>query len=250
MVCLTLTNKTDLCENCYKPAIRLAPSGSSPRLCEAKPACAGYIRFIAALRYVDPCPGLSCGTRRPLPAECRPKFISVAAWGVNSQECSTLSIRFNLGENCYNVRSSSARSHPMWAGTPGFVEQSSHAGGDARTPPLTLFNGRTVTPCGRGRPRTQDARGSIILPIAIILYLYPPAVSPCGRGRPRTQDAHGSIILHIAIIFISPHGQGQARLIRVHTSQMAGIMGSHRFLEQIRMVLWNHTLQTPLIVSN
>ena len=41
MVCLTLTNKTDLCENCYKPAIRLAPSGSSPRLCEAKPACAG-----------------------------------------------------------------------------------------------------------------------------------------------------------------------------------------------------------------
>ena len=170
----------------------------------------------------------------------------------NSQECSTLSIRFNLGENCYNVRSSSARSHPMWAGTPGFVEQSSHAGGDARTPPLTLFNGRTVTPCGRGRPRTQDARGSIILPIAIILYLYPPAVSPCGRGRPRTQDARGSIILPIAIIliFIRPHGQGQARLIRVHNSQMAGIMGSHRFLAQIRMVLWNHTLQTPLIVSN
>ena len=138
----------------------------------------------------------------------------------NSQECSTLSIRFNLGENCYNVRSSSARSHPMWAGTPGFVEQSSHAGGDARTPPLTLFNGRTVTPCGRGRPRTQDAHGSIILRIAIIL------------------------------ISISPQIQSQARLIRVHNSQMAGIMGSHRFLAQIRMVLWNHTLQTPLIVSN
>jgi len=91
----------------------------------------------------------------------------------NFQECSTLSIRFNLGENCYNVRSSSARSHPMRAGTPGFVEQSPHAGGDARVC-------RTVTPCGRGRPRTQDARGSIILHIAIIL------------------------------IFISPHDQGQA----------------------------------------
>ena len=86
----------------------------------------------------------------------------------NSQECSTLSIRFNLGENCYNVRSSSARSHPMWAGTPGFVEQSSHAGGDARTPPLTLFNGRTVTPCGRGRPRTRCACGSIILHVALV----------------------------------------------------------------------------------
>jgi hypothetical protein len=86
----------------------------------------------------------------------------------------------------------------------------------------------------------------------LLLNLHQPAVSPCGRGRPRTQDAHGSIILHIAIILISisPQIQSQARLIRVHTSQMAGIMGSHRFLEQIRMVLWNHTLQTPLIVSN
>jgi hypothetical protein len=107
----------------------------------------------------------------------------------NSQECSTLSIRFNLGENCYNVRSSSARSHPMWAGTPGFVEQSSHAGGDARTPPLTLFNGRTVTPCGRGRPRTQDARGSIILPIAIILISIRPQ-SPHAGGDARAPRMH------------------------------------------------------------
>jgi|GEM_PF-2643193 hypothetical protein len=38
-------------------------------------------QVIAVLRYVDPCPGLPCRARRPRPAECRPKFISVTAWG-------------------------------------------------------------------------------------------------------------------------------------------------------------------------
>jgi len=61
-----------------------------------------------------------CGHRvgRPRPAEGRPKCIAVTAWGAraqrrvdrnvlrsprgtrNSQECSTLPIRFNLCENC------------------------------------------------------------------------------------------------------------------------------------------------------
>jgi hypothetical protein len=44
----------------------------------------------------------------------------------------------------------------MQAGTP--AHPGSHAGGDARAPRLA---------CGRGRPRTQDAYGSIILHIAL-----------------------------------------------------------------------------------
>ncbi len=58
--------------------------------------------FIAVLRYVDPCPGLPCRARRPCSAKCRPKFISVAAWRVRFQECSTSSTRFNLCEKCCN----------------------------------------------------------------------------------------------------------------------------------------------------
>jgi hypothetical protein len=58
--------------------------------------------FIAVLRYVDPCPGLPCRARRPRSAKCRPKFISVAAWRVRFQECSTSSTRFNLCEKCCN----------------------------------------------------------------------------------------------------------------------------------------------------
>jgi hypothetical protein len=37
--------------------------------------------LIAVLRYVDPCPGLPCCAGRPCRAACRPKFISVIAWG-------------------------------------------------------------------------------------------------------------------------------------------------------------------------
>jgi hypothetical protein len=40
--------------------------------------------------------------RRPRPAECRPKFISVVTWGVRFWERSTLSIGFNFYGNCYN----------------------------------------------------------------------------------------------------------------------------------------------------
>ena len=36
---------------------------------------------IAILRYIDSCPGLPCRARRLLPARCRPKCISVIAWG-------------------------------------------------------------------------------------------------------------------------------------------------------------------------
>ncbi|MBO9334342.1 MAG: GNAT family N-acetyltransferase [Roseiflexus sp.] len=57
--------------------------------------------IIAGLRYVDPCSDLPRRARRPLPAECRPKFISVIAWGARLRECSTPSIGFNLCENCY-----------------------------------------------------------------------------------------------------------------------------------------------------
>ena len=52
----------------------------------------------------------------------------------------------------------------------------------------------------------------------LILNLYQPAVSACGRGRPRTQDARGSIILHIAINAQSPSAPrpvGYSRFIAV-----------------------------------
>ena len=60
------------------------------------------VACIAVLRYVDHRSYPSCRTRHPLPAKCRPKFISVAAWGARIRECSTSSIGFNLCENCYD----------------------------------------------------------------------------------------------------------------------------------------------------
>jgi 4-amino-4-deoxy-L-arabinose transferase-like glycosyltransferase len=60
--------------------------------------------FTAFLRYIDHYFYLPCRARHPLPAECRPKFISVTLWGVRFRECSTSSTRFNLCENCYNRR--------------------------------------------------------------------------------------------------------------------------------------------------
>jgi len=68
-------------------------------------------RLIAVLRYIDPCLGLPCRARRPLPAKRRPKFISVAAWGARLRECSTPSIGFNLCENCYKFLSESNAAH-------------------------------------------------------------------------------------------------------------------------------------------
>ena len=58
--------------------------------------------LIAVLRYIDHSSYPSCRTGRPPLAERRPKFISVTAWSVRFRECSTSSIRFNPGENCYN----------------------------------------------------------------------------------------------------------------------------------------------------
>ena len=57
---------------------------------------------IAVLRYIDHYSSSACRMRRPLPAECRPKFISVAAWEARFRQCSPSSIRFSLCENCYN----------------------------------------------------------------------------------------------------------------------------------------------------
>ena len=65
------------------------------------PSCSWRLSIIAVLRYVDPCRGLPCRARRLPLAECRPKFISVAAWEARLRECSTPSIGFNLCENCY-----------------------------------------------------------------------------------------------------------------------------------------------------
>jgi hypothetical protein len=57
----------------------------------------------AFLRYVDCRLSLPCCMGRPLPvpAECRPKFISVTVSGARFWERSTLFNRFNLCENCY-----------------------------------------------------------------------------------------------------------------------------------------------------
>ena len=74
----------------YKPMSTLALSGL------------WRLRIIAVLRYVDPCLGPPCRVMRPFSAECRPKCISVIAWGARFWECSTPSIGFNLCENCYN----------------------------------------------------------------------------------------------------------------------------------------------------
>ena len=88
------------------------------------PRPVGYSRFIAVLRYIDPRPGLPCRARSPPLAECRPKFISVTAWSVRFRECSTSSIRFNPGENCYN--STTDRYRLPQPGTDYFVHIRAH----------------------------------------------------------------------------------------------------------------------------
>jgi hypothetical protein len=62
---------------------------------------------IAVLRYVDPCLGLPRRTRRPPPAERRPKFISVTVLIARFWECSHPSNWFNLYGNCYKFRRTS-----------------------------------------------------------------------------------------------------------------------------------------------
>jgi hypothetical protein len=94
----------NLCENCYNSR------SPSARQHEA------HTGFIAVLRYVDPCPGLPHRARRPLPAERRPKFISVTLLVARFWECSTPSNWFNLFGNCYNSRSPSARQHEAHTG--------------------------------------------------------------------------------------------------------------------------------------
>jgi hypothetical protein len=94
----------NLCENCYNSR------SPSARRHEA------HTGFIAVLRYVDPCPGLPHRARRPLPAERRPKFISVTLLVARFWECSTPSNWFNLFGNCYNSRSPSARRHEAHTG--------------------------------------------------------------------------------------------------------------------------------------
>jgi len=65
--------------------------------------------YIEVLRYIDHRSYPTCRARRPLLAECRPKFISVATWGARFQGCSTPSTRFNLCENCYKSANCTSR---------------------------------------------------------------------------------------------------------------------------------------------
>jgi hypothetical protein len=79
----TLSIGFDLCENCYKNR---------------------ELRTIAFLRYIDHCSYPPCRARTSHLVECRPKFTSVAAWWAQLRERSTLSIGFDLCENCYKNR--------------------------------------------------------------------------------------------------------------------------------------------------
>jgi hypothetical protein len=149
------------------------------------------------------------------------------------------------------------------------IPPSPHAGADARAPrshvvrSFRLRRMRAGTPAhpgrawfghsafaarGRGRPRTQVARGSVIPPslraggdaraprsqvVRSFRFLRMRARTPAhpgrawcahsafaarGRGRPRTQDAHGSVIP------LSPRAGGDARAPRSH------MVRSFRFL--------------------
>jgi hypothetical protein len=141
------------------------------------------------------------------------------------------------------------------------IPPSPHAGGDACAPrtcvvrSFRLRRTRAGTPahpgrawcahsafaaCGRGRPHSQDARGSVIphsphagedarAPRSHVVrsfrFLRMRAGTPalpgctwfghsafaaCGRGRPRSQVARGSVIS------LSPHAGGDARAPRLH----------------------------------
>jgi hypothetical protein len=116
--------------------------------------------FIAVLGYI--CSYPPCRARPSLPVECRPKFISVASWGVRFRECSTPSIRFNLCENCYKSgmhrlpsgESPSARRSPpardrIVRPTPGAGETPPQV----RAPPAR-HTGRDA-PALQGLPRAQ-----------------------------------------------------------------------------------------------
>jgi hypothetical protein len=60
--------------------------------------------------------------------------------------------------------------------------QSPHAGRDAARYARHCAAWNAVSARGRGRPRTQDAHGSIILHIAIILNLYQPYGTRANTG--------------------------------------------------------------------
>ena len=139
------------------------------------------------------------------------------------------------------------------------IPPSPHAGGDARAPRLhvvrsfrlrrtragtpalpgcTWFGHSAFSACGRGRPRSQVARGSVIPPslraggdaraprLHVVrsfrlrrmragtpalpgrAWCAHSAFAACGRGRPCSQDARG------AVIPLSPHAGGDARAPR------------------------------------
>ena len=141
------------------------------------------------------------------------------------------------------------------------IPPSPHAGGDARAPRTCVVRSfclrcvRAGTPvhpgrawfghfafaaCGRGRPRSQVARGSVIPPSLHTggdaraprshvvrsfrlrctragtpahpgrAWCAHSAFAACGRGRPRSQVARGSVIPH------SPHAGADARAPRSH----------------------------------
>ena len=112
--------------------------------------------------------------------------------------------------------------------------------GTPALPGCTWFGHSAFAACGRGRPRSQVARGSVISPsphagedaraprsrvvrsfrflrVRARMPALPgrtgfghSAVSACGRGRPRSQVARGSVIP------LSPHAGGDARAPRLH----------------------------------
>ena len=78
----TLSIRFNLCENCYKSAIARQPSGGSPRLARAKPACAGDSRhktssvLIRRIR-ADPCSLPASGAQPACAGDSRHKTSSV-----------------------------------------------------------------------------------------------------------------------------------------------------------------------------
>jgi hypothetical protein len=112
--------------------------------------------------------------------------------------------------------------------------------GTPALPGCTWFGHSAFAACGRGRPRSQVARGSVISPSPHAgedaraprsrvvrsfrlrrtragtpahpgrAWCAHSAFAACGRGRPRTQDARGSVIS------LSPHAGEDARAPRLH----------------------------------
>jgi hypothetical protein len=132
---------------------------------------------LAVLRYVDPPGPMLC--EAPLPAERRPKFISVAVWGALFPGVFNLSIRFNpatrgekgrlgvlMPETEDGTQGLPQKPAPVRWAVPGSARLRRACG---RGRPHTRLRLRRA--CGRGRPHTRLRLRRV-----------------CGRGRPRTRE--------------------------------------------------------------